>query len=55
MLELHYGKERDLEDWIELLQKADPRFHLIGTRQPGGSRLTIFEVGWSLQIPHMLQ
>ena len=46
MLELHNGKERDRDDWIELLRRADARFRLIGIKQPAGSTLAILEVGW---------
>ncbi|KAL8943467.1 MAG: hypothetical protein Q9211_000964 [Gyalolechia sp. 1 TL-2023] len=47
MLEFHNGKERDLDDWIELLRKADPRFSWAGTTQPYGSRLSFFLVVWA--------
>lgn len=47
MLEFHNGKERDFDDWVELLGKADHRFHLVNMIQPPGSRLTVIEVGWS--------
>ena len=46
MLELHNGKERDRDDWIGLLKRADPRFQLIDIKQPSGSTLAILEVGW---------
>lgn len=46
MLEFHNGKERDHDDWVELLRRADSRYHLIGIKQPTGSRLAVLEVGW---------
>ncbi|KAL8724846.1 MAG: hypothetical protein Q9166_007718 [cf. Caloplaca sp. 2 TL-2023] len=45
-LEFHNGKERDQEDWIELLRKADHRFLLVEIRQPSGSRLSFLQVEW---------
>ena len=46
MLKSHNAKERDIEDWIGLLAKADSRFRLLNCKQPTGSRLTVMEVGW---------
>ena len=46
MLELHNAKERDMSDWTHLLRKADERFHIVDTKQPPGSRLSVMEVGW---------
>ena len=46
MLQLHNAKERDVDDWDQLLRKADVRFHIIKIRQPSGSRLSAIEVGW---------
>ncbi|KAL8831915.1 MAG: hypothetical protein Q9191_000594 [Dirinaria sp. TL-2023a] len=46
MLEFHNGKERDHDDWVELLHVADPRYQVISIRQPPLSRLALLEVGW---------
>ncbi len=46
MLELHNGKERDLDDWVHLLRKADARFHVVDVKQPTGSMLSVIEVCW---------
>ncbi|KAG8526452.1 uncharacterized protein KY384_000045 [Bacidia gigantensis] len=49
MLEFHNGKERDREDWVNLLQRADERFCIVNVRQPPGSRLSFIEVRWDVQ------
>ena len=46
MLEFHNAKERDMSDWTRLLRKADERFHIVSTKQPPGSRLSVMEVRW---------
>lgn len=46
MLELHNAKERGMNDWVELLAKADSRFKLLNVRTPRGSRLAVMEIGW---------
>lgn len=46
MLEFHNAKERDKDDWARLLHSADERLHIIGIKQPRGSRLSVIEVGW---------
>lgn len=46
MLEFHNAKERDLDDWNDLLKQADPRFRLEHVNKPQGSRLAIIEVAW---------
>ena len=40
------SKERDRQDWIELLKQADPRFTLIGIQTPPKSELSMVEVMW---------
>ena len=40
------GKERDADDWAELLGVADPRFKLIQILSPPESTLSIIEVAW---------
>ena len=47
MLAFHNGKERDKDDFVELLREADVRFHLEAIRQPAGSRLSLIEILWS--------
>lgn len=46
MLEFHNAKERDVDDWAHLLREADRRFHILDTKQPPGSRLSVIEVCW---------
>ena len=46
MLEFHNAKERDINDWTDLLAMADSRFRLLNCKQPPGSRLAVMEVGW---------
>lgn len=57
MLEFHNSKERDVDDWIELLKTADPNFHLLDIKRPSGSRLAFIEVAWGgsmaeADVPH---
>jgi hypothetical protein len=46
MMSLMNAKERGLEDWKALFQKADSRFKWNGGRRPDGSRLWIIEATW---------
>ena len=46
MMEYHNAKERDMTDWMTLLEKADPRFYIVDVKRPNGSILSIIEVGW---------
>ena len=46
MLAMANSKERDRQDWIELLKEADPRFKLIGIQTPPKSELSMVEVIW---------
>ena len=34
MLELFNAKERDLDDWAKLFERADARFKFVGSKQP---------------------
>jgi hypothetical protein len=43
---LYNGKERDLEDWIELVERVDERFVFQTIAQPEGSVLAILEWMW---------
>ncbi|KAI9663956.1 MAG: hypothetical protein M1821_007447 [Bathelium mastoideum] len=40
------AKERDLDDWKELFQKADSRFHYRGVKTPHESSMGILEFVW---------
>lgn len=46
MIGLANAKERDLNDWIELLKEADPGFVLKGVKTPPNSELTTVAVVW---------
>ena len=46
MLELHNAKEREKDDWANLVRRADGRFHIVGIKQPSGSWLSMIEVCW---------
>jgi hypothetical protein len=45
-LEFHNAKERDIDDWRNLVRTADQRFRFVGFKQPPGSRLATMEVEW---------
>jgi hypothetical protein len=47
MLELHNGKERDVDDWERLFRDCDPRFKYLGVTRSPGSRLAIIQAEWS--------
>jgi len=44
MKQIQNGKERDLEDWKNLLEAADSRLRLLDVKQPEGSELSILTV-----------
>lgn len=46
MMALMNGKERTLEDWKILFNKADSRFTWNGGNRPDGSRLWIITTTW---------
>ena len=46
MLELYNGKERDRDDWAELIERADSHFVLKSIQKPAGSFLSFIEVVW---------
>jgi hypothetical protein len=46
MLQLLNARERDEEQWKELVEKADPRFRWVGVRRFEGSALAVMEVRW---------
>lgn len=43
---LYNGKERDLEEWIELVDSVNTRFVFQKVAQPEGSLLAILEWMW---------
>ncbi|KAF1826400.1 S-adenosyl-L-methionine-dependent methyltransferase [Dissoconium aciculare CBS 342.82] len=47
MLQLFNGKERDLQEWQDLLEMADPRFHFRNVSKPAGSALSVMEAVWT--------
>lgn len=40
------AKERDLDDWTSLFQKADSRFSITEVKRLPSSSLALIEVGW---------
>lgn len=46
MLELQNSKEREVDDWKSLFERADKRFRFVGVRMPFGSKLSFIEVKW---------
>ena len=40
------GKEREKQDWIDLITEADPNFHIRAFAEPLGSNLGIIDVQW---------
>lgn len=46
MLTLFNAREREKTDWIDLLQKADPRFKNTKIWTPEGATLAIIEAYW---------
>lgn len=47
MLELHNSREREVDDWINLLERADRRFKFLGATLPRGAKLHLLEVEWT--------
>lgn len=35
-----------MDDWVQLLKDADPRYKLLNVTMPPGSLLGLIEVGW---------
>ncbi len=46
MLEIGNAKERDLDEWKDLLDEADARLKFRNMYQPPGSTLAILEAVW---------
>ena len=42
------AKERDLNDWNNLLLKADPRFKILRVNKLTSSPLALIEVSWDV-------
>ena len=47
MLEIQNSRERELDDWVDLLRRADSRFSFLRVTQPQGSKLHLLEAEWS--------
>lgn len=47
MKQMANGKERDVQDWIQLFKSADERFVFEGVKMPEGSKLAIIEFSWT--------
>ena len=50
MLETVNGKEREAQDWYDLLGSVDPRFRIVGIKKPLQSRMSFIEVMWHDEI-----
>ena len=46
MLEIQNSRERDMDDWKDLFEMADPRFKFMGGKLPPGSNLWFLEASW---------
>lgn len=46
ILELQNARERDLDDWATLFERADRRFKYLGGGKPEGANLWILEARW---------
>lgn len=46
MLHTFNAKEREVEDWRSVLQKADPRVEIKAIRRPDGSQHSVIEAGF---------
>lgn len=44
------SRERDVDDWVELLRVADPRFNLKSIKCSSGSILSVIEVIWDDEL-----
>ncbi|KAI9712183.1 MAG: hypothetical protein M1828_001744 [Chrysothrix sp. TS-e1954] len=47
MLHTFNAKEREVEDWREVLRSADPRLEITALRRPDGSQHTVIEAGFT--------
>lgn len=46
MLALQNSREREMDDWVDLLRRADLRFNLRGAIRPQRSKLHLLDVEW---------
>ena len=44
MMQAFNSKERDLDDWKDLLATTNPKLQLVGVNQPYGSAMSVLEV-----------
>ncbi|KXJ89575.1 S-adenosyl-L-methionine-dependent methyltransferase [Microdochium bolleyi] len=51
MMEIQNSRERELQDWKDLLQLADPRFAFVSATTPPGSNLSIITAEWQGEAP----
>lgn len=47
MMQSFNSRERELEDWLNLIKAADPRLQLVEVRHPTASAMSILELGLS--------
>ena len=47
MLTLQNARERELHDWEEMFQQADPRFKWVGAKVKEGDSSAVIEVLWN--------
>ena len=52
MMQVHNSKERELDEWVALLEGADKRLRLKNVVQPFGSSMSVLEVVRDLLIPN---
>jgi len=46
MIAILNGRERDLDEWKSLFERADPRFSFEGVTQLEGSNLAMITASW---------
>lgn len=47
MKALFNAKERDRNDWTNLLLKTDPRFQIVKINEQASSPLALIEISWN--------
>ena len=52
MMVLHNGREREWEDFVWLLRRADERLKVVDVRKPPGSRLSMIEIALTQASDH---
>lgn len=53
MLTLQNGREREMDDWKQLLKRADERFNLTTAIAPEKSAIGVIEVIWEGEAPRL--